>query len=170
MADHALGRAGGGDLHDDGGRGHARGEREPAGRRGAAQGAEPVRTRPRRGLRLGACRAQHPPAQRAGNPLRRRGGGQGVEDGRQRGHLVAADRAALEVIHERARLVGLERPEEVRRGVVPAHGSTPAGSPSAIRSLLRPRRMRPLTVPAGTPSAAAIWAWEKPPKYASSMT
>ena len=40
----------------------------------------------------------------------------------------------------------------------------------ATRSLVRPSRILPFTVPAGSSSISAIWVWLNPPKYASSIT
>src|SRR5207302_10273293 len=110
----------------------------------------------------------------ARSPARRRRGRQGGEHRAERGYFIAAHMAALEVAHVRARLMGLQCTEQVRRRVEAAvaarghlvhaaHAGTPSGAPRASRSLLKPSRIRPLTVPAGTPSAAAICAWEKPP-------
>ena len=76
--------------------------------------------------------------------------------------------AAREVALELGRLVGLERAEHVGGDVVaPAlvlglvHASPSASSPRIFSS---PSRIRPFTVPSGTPSISAISEWLKPPK------
>ena len=91
--------------------------------------------------------------------------------------LVAADRAAIEMAAEIGGLRGLQRVEDVGARIVSAvalraagivleraHAITSAGSLSATRSFVSPRRMRPLTVPIGAPSMSAIWLCVKPPK------
>ena len=68
-----------------------------------------------------------------------------------------------------ARSLGLvERAEQVGAHVLllgmvalDAHAATPA---RLLRSLSRPSRIRPLTVPMGISSMSAIWLWLKPPK------
>ncbi len=84
-----------------------------------------------------------------------------------------------EVAAERLRLGGLERAERVRGDVgaagvlVPRPGVSssglivrppPWGRSRETRNLVRPRRIRPLTVPAGRSSIDEISVWLKPPK------
>ena len=117
--------------------------------------------------------------QQAGlEPCRRLHGLDALEQGRGRlpelGDLGMRLRAGREVRPDRVRLGRLERPEGVQRSEVAhgvaveverpqGHGSTP-GLASSRRSAPSPRRMRPFTVPSGTPVRSAISVWLRPPK------
>src|SRR5207244_6802134 len=123
----------------------------------------------------GAHLSQDATPERAWHRELRRGHGQQLDDRSQRGDLVAANDAAREVAPEVLELARVEAAEDVRARVAPAvapltariaraHVATRLGSPSDSRSFVRPRRMRPLTVPTGVPSICAIWEWVNPPK------
>src|SRR5262249_39751988 len=135
-------------------------------------------------LRLGANGAEHAVAQ-----LRRRaalyhGGGQHVGDRLKGGYFLAAASALLQMRGERRGLLLGQRAQHVRGGVLaaalvalagilrahPVPSAVPPSSPRAARIFASPRRIRPLTVPIGAPSISAISIWERPPKYASSIT
>src|SRR5204863_7041134 len=107
----------------------------------------------------------------------RRGQRQPLDDLAQPLDLVAADRTGVEMAAEAGGLVAVQRAEDEGARVAPAvalraarielgraHAITSAGSLSATRIFVSPRRMRPLIVPTGAPSMSAISLCVKPPK------
>ena len=116
-------------------------------------------------------------------PLRRANrldrGGQQVDGGLQPQQVLGAALTAGQVVLHGLRLGAVEGTQRVGGQVVahvlvlelgPAHGNTSEASwidiPSArlTRAFSRPSRIRPLTVPSGSPSMSAISEWLKPPK------
>ena len=119
--------------------------------------------------------AHHAPAQALGRRVLNARRRQSPRHPLEGGYVLAACGTALHVRAEVPRLVELERTEGIGRRVAApgaatrhliagAHSAILAASPSAKRILLRPRRIRPFTVPAGSFSISAIWLWLKPPK------
>ena len=133
--------------------------------------AEPAAVRPERPHRLaprGARQRRRQISRRGGQDalLERRGRlphrdhvGQRVHDGRDLVELLAADRARRQVGCHPIGFTGSERPDGVELEVVAdvlGHDRVPS---SARRIFWRPMRMRPLTVPSGTPMSSASSTW-----------
>src|SRR5262249_54581832 len=125
--------------------------------------------------RLGLDTLEHARSYPRGGSDRRRREAEVPGHGAQRNLLRPAARALLQVSGDGARLLGIERAQRVeRRQLAEAlgpvgHSGSLVSAPSCLRSASMPRRMRVLTVPSGSSSTAAISAWVRPWKYASSI-
>ncbi len=121
---------------------------------------------------LGVRGAHDPGAQALGDPDTRHAEGEQVDHELQVGNLRPAGRALDQVHAEDLGLRLVERPQHVGRALrkpftvqlvrARAHESAPSAR-SCVRIFCNPRRIRPLIVPTGVSSIAAISEWVSPP-------